>query len=139
MKQRHGYHRLLYHLVFHTKHREHLIADRNDEKFLFDAMKVKAHQMDSYIEEFGAWKDHVHVFVRSVPALALVELYKGLKGFSSTLWRQRKPERPFGWGDSAYSVTVDPDNCEVLRDYIRNQWKRHEERSTINAYEREDN
>ena len=138
MKQRHGYSRLWYHLIFHTKGRSHLIRDRGDEAFLFETMKVKAHEMDSYILEFGAWRDHVHLLVRSVPSVLLADLYKGLKGYTAAQWRNRFPEAPFRWGDSAYSSSVDPDNCERLKQYVRDQWERHENRNALPEYERDD-
>jgi putative transposase len=137
MKQRHSYHRLWYHLVFHIKNREHLLESREDERFLFSLMKGKAHELDAYIEELGAWRDHVHVLLRSAPTLALSDLYRQLKGLSAAQWRKRFPERPFKWGDGAYSCTVDPENCDRLRSYIADQWRRHEERQLLPEYERE--
>ncbi len=139
MKQQHSFHRLWYHLVFHTKNREQLIESRDDEKFLFVQMKAKAHDIDVYIEEFGAWRDHVHVLMRAAPTWALSDLYRQLKGYSSTQWRKNVPDRPFKWGDGAYSCTVDPDNCNLLKQYIADQWQRHEQRLLLPEFERDDN
>jgi putative transposase len=138
MKQRHSYHRLWYHLVFHTKNRERLLESRSDEAFLLSQMKSKAHEIDATIEEFGAWRDHVHVLLRTVPTLALSDLCRQLKGYSATQWRKAFPDRPFKWGDGAYSITVDPDHCERLREYIRDQWRRHESKNVVPEFEHDE-
>ncbi len=44
----------------------------------------------------------------------------------------------FGWADGVYAVTVDPENHDGLKAYIRNQRKHHEERTTITDWEPED-
>ncbi len=42
-----------------------------------------------------------------------------------------------GWWPSATGLgaTVDPDENHGLREYIREQWRRHEERSFVAAWE----
>ncbi len=126
MKQQHSYHRLFFHLVFTTKNREPLIDSPDDGQVLAALFRVKAHDLDAYIEEFGCWKDHVHLLVRIPPKLSLSKLYGQIKGFATHAFKERYPERPFGWQDGVYAVTVDPDNCKGLREYIQNQWKHHE-------------
>ena len=137
MRQRHSYHRLWYHLVFHTKNRERLLIGQEDVRLLFEAMEKKSRDLDCYIEGFGGWKDHVHVLLRASPTLPLCEIYRQLKGYSAHEWNRLDPERPFRWGDGAYSVTVDPERCEGLRRYIREQWPRHEDGDLDPALEHE--
>ena len=135
MKQRHSYSNLLYHLVFCTKNREHLITTRALKKALYGFMKVKAHEIDTYILEYGGWYDHVHILMRTRPSMALSEVYRHLKGFSSRAWHKKFPQHRFAWGDGAYSVTVDPNDCYALRTYIRNQEKIHNGRTLIKRWE----
>ena len=135
MKQRHSYHRLYFHLVFSTKNREHLITTQRDGQALAGFFEVKAHELDAYVEEFGCWRDHVHLLVRIAPKVALSKVYGQLKGFASRAWNKRFPERPFGWQDGVFSITVDPDNCDDLREYIRRQWDRHESGASIGRWE----
>ena len=115
--------------------REHLIASPEDGRRLAQFFTVKAHDLDSFLEEFGCWKDHVHLLVRVPPKLALAKLYGQMKGFATHAWLKKNPERPFGWQDGVYSKTVDPDHCDDLRRYIRNQWDRHESGSLISHWE----
>lgn len=138
MKQRHSYTNLLFHIVMRTKIREHLIIGEVEERVLFESMRKKAHDLDAWIEEIGGWREHLHVLVRTRPTVALSEIYGQLKGFASWSWRERWPDRPFGWADGVWAVTVDPDRCEGLRDDVRNQTRHHVEETTFIRWEPED-
>jgi len=105
---------------------------------LFSFMKTKAHDIDCYIKEFGAWREHVHLLVRTRPTVQLSEVYRQLKGFSSYSWRKSYPDKPFQWADGTYSLTVAPYNCEPLREYIRNQPRHHRDKNTVSIWETED-
>ena len=135
MKQRRSYSRLFYHIAFSTKNREHLIADRRDGQIIFGFLKTKAHDLDAFIEEFGCWHDHIHLLVRTSPTVAPATLYGQLKGFSTRAWNKRNTERVFGWQNGVYIATVDPDHDEQLRSYIREQWKHHDQRTTLANWE----
>jgi len=138
MKQRHSYSNLLYHLVFCTKNREHVISNNALKNALYGFLKVKAHEIDDCIIEFGGWYDHVHLLIRTRPSMALSETYRHLKGFSSRAWHKEFPEHPFAWGDGAFSVTADPEDCEELRSYIRRQQMIHNSRTAVKKWEPED-
>jgi REP element-mobilizing transposase RayT len=135
VRQQRSYHRLLFHLVFSTKHREHLIEASADGRSLLGFFKVKAHALEGWIEEFGCWRDHVHLLVRIPPKLELAKLYGQMKGFSAWAWNERYPDRPFAWQDGVFSITVDPDDCEALRQYIRWQWEHHEQGTSVERWE----
>ena len=138
MKQQHSFHRNFFHLVFSTKNREHLIESPEEGRTLAQFFELKAHDLDAYLEEFGCWRDHVHLLVRVPPKLALADLYGQMKGFSVHAWRKRNPDRPFKWQDGVYSVAVDPDNSDGLRKYIREQWNHHDNRTSIPQWESPD-
>ncbi|MCP4604030.1 MAG: IS200/IS605 family transposase [Proteobacteria bacterium] len=135
MKRRHSFHRLYYHVVMHTKDRQHLITTEEEGQRLRGYMAAKAKDLDVYIEEAGHWRDHVHLLFRCGTTRALSDVYGQLKGFSATAWRKHLPDRPFKWGDGVYITTVDPDNKTALRDYIKFQWERHERRAEIPKWE----
>ena len=126
MKQQHSYHRLYYHMVFNIREKEHLINTREDEKFLYSMMKNKAHDLSAYILEFGSWYDHVHLLIRSTSSVLLSKVYGQIKGYSSWHWNKRRPDRPFKWADGVFAATVDPDDNEDLRNYIRHQRNHHQ-------------
>ena len=52
--------------------------------------------------------------------------------------RGATPDKPFKWTDGVFAVTVDPENCEGLRAYIRNQQKHHTQSSLVPAWELEE-
>jgi len=128
MKQRHSFSNLLYHLVLSTKERAPLIDGEPQARALRGYFCDKAHDLDAWIEEFGSWYDHVHLLVRAPPTRPLSDVYGQLKGFASWSWTKRWPDRPFHWSDGVFVATVDPDRCEPLRAYIRNQRTHHAER-----------
>ena len=138
MKQRHSFTNLLYHMVFRTKHREHLIVTPEAERALFGFLQTKAHHLDAYILEIGGWREHVHLLIRTRPTMALSEVYGQLKGFSSRCWHRKFPEMPFGWADGVWAMTVDPSNCEGLILYIRSQHAHHEAATAIQVWEPDD-
>jgi REP element-mobilizing transposase RayT len=138
MKQRHSNCRLVYHLVLHTKYRLPLICEPCDVEILLGFMKTKAYQLDSYIEEGGGWRDHIHLLLQSRPTISLSVVYGQLKGYSATMWRKRFPNSPFKWGDGVFAKSIDPDECQDLRAYIRYQWRHHENGLVVPGYERTD-
>jgi REP element-mobilizing transposase RayT len=138
MKQRHSFTNLVYHLVFSTKNREHLIVSDTDEKFLFGLLQTKAHHLDAYLLEIGGWRDHVHLLLRTRPTMALSEIYRQLKGFSSRSWNRRYPDRRFGWSDGVWAITVDPNSMDELIFYVRNQHTHHEQDSISVEWEPEE-
>ncbi len=107
-----------------TKRREPLIVEEAEET-IKASMISKAHELDVYIEEFGAWNDHVHLLIRAQPTMSLSDIYGRLKGYSAWILNQNPNDRRFNWSDGVYAVTVDPDNCNGLRSYIRNQRSHH--------------
>ena len=138
MKQRHSFTNLVYHMVFCTKNREHLINKQEEIDALIGFLKTKVQHLDAYILELGGWRDHVHLLIRTRPTTALCEIYRQLKGFSSRAWHKHFPDSPFAWADGVYAVTVDPDNCEHLKTYIRNQEEHHERKTTLSHLEPSD-
>ena len=120
-----------------TKHRDHLIFEQ-EERALETYMKKKAHELDLWLEEFGAWYDHVHILLRINPSISLSDAYGPIKGFSSWSLGKKWPDKSFGWSDGVYAVTVDPENCQPLRHYIRNQRKHHDDNTIQQQWELED-
>ncbi len=135
MRQRHSYHELFYHLVLHTKYRQSMFLNEEDEQLIIQLLCVKANQLDSYVEEAGTWYEHLHLMLRTGTTLAISKIYQQLKGFSAWSWNKRNPERFLKWGDGVYITTVSPQDNEKLRQYIRNQRLLHSKRNLIDAWE----
>jgi REP element-mobilizing transposase RayT len=135
MKQRHSFCRLAFHVVLHSKYRQPMISTPEEVEILLTFMKSKAHELDSYIEVGGGWRDHIHLLLQSRPTIRLSELYGQLKGYSTTMWRRRFLERPSKWGDGVFAKTIDPDRCDELRTYIKYQWPRQEQGLVLNELE----
>jgi REP element-mobilizing transposase RayT len=136
MKQRHSYHRLYFHLVFSTKDRAHTIFIPDDEEEIAGYLRKKAHELDAYIEELGSWYDHVHLLFRCGTTLPLAKIYRQLKGFGSRAWNLKHPDRRLRWSDGVFIASVDPDENDVLRNYIRNQRRKHSVEDLVPKWEK---
>jgi REP element-mobilizing transposase RayT len=135
VKQYRSFNRVYFHLIFWTKRRQPLIRAPRDEALLFGALKKKAHDLDAYLEELGSWYDHVHLLARTPPTLSPSRFYGQLKGFASYSWNRQRTESQFAWGDGVYISSVDPDDNEPLRAYIRNQRSIHAGRLQLECWE----
>jgi len=138
MKQRHSYTDLLYHLVFRTKYRTPFIDNEEVEATLYGFLRSKANDLDAWIEEIGGWTEHVHLLLRSRPSVALSTVYGQMKGFAAWAWHKHWPDRAFGWDDGVWAKTVDPEDCDALREYIRNQRRHHAQKSELRRWEPDD-
>ena len=138
MKQRHSFCRLACHLVCSTKNRGAFIESEEECATLLRFMAQKARELGCFVEEGGGWHEHVHLLLQFRATILLSDLYGQMKGFSATMWRRRFPDRPFKWEDGVYVKSVDPDQSDDLREYIRNQWRRHDDRLLLPHLERID-
>ena len=76
------YARLLYHVVWATKHRLPSIADAR-EVIIRDSITVTSRELDLAVYGFGAMPDHVHVFAQISPRLAVARVIGRWKGASA--------------------------------------------------------
>jgi REP element-mobilizing transposase RayT len=80
--------------------------------------------------EINGWLDHVHLYARVSPEIALSRLVASLKSNSSRWIRMNIPTLPdFQWQRGFWAYSVDPRDDAKLRSYIRAQELIHANRS----------
>jgi REP element-mobilizing transposase RayT len=121
--------RLLYHIVFSTKHRESLIAEELEEE-LYSYIGGIIRNMKGHLIDIGGIPDHVHILARFSQATAVAVMVKEIKT-SSSKWRNqnRVGEPYFSWQVGYAAFSVSPSMLESVRRYIRNQKAHHQKRT----------
>ncbi|TLF74412.1 IS200/IS605 family transposase [Nocardia cyriacigeorgica] len=115
------------HLVFITKYRHRVFADRHLKR-MEEIMRAVCADFEVELVEFNGDSDHVHLLVHFPPKVALSKLVNSLKGVSSRRMRQEFPElvRHYWraqrlWSGSYFAGSVGGPPISVLRQYIEQQ------------------
>ena len=115
------------HLVFVTKFRHKVFADRHLTR-LEEIMRAVCADFECELVEFNGEDNHVHLLVNFPPKVALARLVNSLKGVSSRRMRQEFPDvvRHYYranklWSGSYFAGSVGGAPLTVLRQYIEQQ------------------
>ena len=124
-----SHHRVWIHMVWSTKYRAQNLEASWRPK-LFDEFFRIAKKHGIILDTVNGVSDHVHVLVRLKPSQSFSEIARLLKGASSR-WinKLELSEEVFYWQIGYGVLSVSPDRIEVVRNYIRNQEKHHQETS----------
>ena len=115
------------HLVFVTKYRHRVFADRHLQR-MEEIMRGVCHDFECELVEFNGEDNHVHLLVNFPPKVALSRLVNSLKGVSSRRMRQEFPElvRHYWraqrlWSGSYFAGSVGGAPLSVVKQYIEQQ------------------
>ncbi len=115
------------HLVFVTKVRHKVFADRHLTR-LEEILRAVCADFETELVEFNGENNHVHLLVNFPPKVALARLVNSLKGVSSRRMRQEFPDlvRHYYranklWSGSYFAGSVGGAPLTVLRQYIEQQ------------------
>ena len=124
------YCRVLYHVVWATLMRQHLIAESFKGQ-LHDFIRSKTRQMSGIPYAVGGVSDHVHCLIFIPPRVAVATFIGNLKGASSH-WvnHHAKPGDDFAWQNGYGLFTISRDDQQGLVAYILNQ-ELHHQRGTL--------
>jgi putative transposase len=123
---RHVVYMLHVHLVFVTKYRRDVLSEAaiHDLKRIF--AKV-CHDFEAELVECDGEDDHVHLLVHYPPKVALSKLVNSLKGVSSRLLREARPEitgryyKGVLWSPSYFAASCGGAPLSVISEYVRSQ------------------
>lgn len=122
----HSYVRLLVHVVFSTRERQHFITPELQER-LFPYLAGIAEHNGFQALAVGGVADHVNVVLQLPSTLSVAKAVQLLKGSSSRWIRDTFPLHDgFGWqeGYGAFSLGASQLNRTVA--YVRNQAEHHQ-------------
>jgi REP element-mobilizing transposase RayT len=120
----HAYAVNLFHLVFSTKNREHVIAA---PEFLWAYTAGIVRNIGGDSLAIGGTSNHVHFLLRLPPSIAISVAAQKIKANSSRWLRERG--RWNGWQEGYGSFTVSVSNAAKVRPYILDQPGHHANRS----------
>jgi len=114
------------HIIFSTKYR-HPFIDKNIEEELFNYLGGIARNLECNPVIVGGYQDHIHILCLLSRKIAQMKLIEELKTHSSK-WIKTKDSKyqKFYWQNGYGSVSVNPDEIDVLKKYILNQEKHHQ-------------
>jgi len=112
------------HLVFVTKYRHKVFADRHLRR-MEEIMRAVCADSGTELVEFNGKTDHVHLLVNFQPKVAVSKLVNSLKGVSSRQLRQEFPDlvRHYYradrlWSGSYFAGSVGGAPLSILKQYI---------------------
>ncbi len=115
------------HLVFVTKYRHKVFADRHLRR-CEEIMRAVCEDFEAELVEFNGGNNHVHLLVNFPPKVAVSKLVNSLKGVSSRRLRQEFPDlaRHYWraqrlWSGSYFAGSVGGAPLSIVKQYIEQQ------------------
>ena len=115
-----------YHVVWCPKYRRSVLINGVDIR-LKELIKETCNQLNVEIIEMEIMPDHVHLFVKGTPILAVHFIVNQLKGYTSVVLRREfaklKSRLPTLWTRSYYCETIGHISEDTIVRYIEDQKK----------------
>ena len=114
------------HLVFITKYRKRVL-DGDAINRLRGLFSKVCTDFEAELVEIDGGDHHVHLLVKYLPKVAVSHLVNSLKGVSSRLLRQERPDlaaryfRGVLWSPSYFAASCGGAPINILKDYIQQQ------------------
>jgi putative transposase len=115
-----------YHVIWCPKYRKKYLRCSIEDR-LKTILIEKATEMACTIDTMEVMPDHIHIFIKCPPTLAIAKVVQGLKGYSSRLLRQEFPllaHMKSLWTRSYYCETVGHISQQTVTRYIEDQKKK---------------
>ena len=123
-RTRHAVFNITYHLVWCPKYRRKVLTSPVAER-LDQLLRSKVTELEGQIVALEMQPDHVHLFAKFPPTLAVCQIMHQLKGHTSYTLRREFPRLkqrlPSLWTRSYYVGTAGEVSAETIRRYIEAQ------------------
>ena len=115
------YTKVLIHLIWATKNREHLIS-KELKTLLLQHIKENSIIKDIFIDTLNCVSDHIHLLVSLSTEQTIAKTAMLIKGESS-FWvnKQKLIKRKFEWQDEYIALSASYSAIDKVRAYISNQ------------------
>jgi putative transposase len=126
------YTKLLYHIVFSTKHRRPLIEESWEQRLYSYLGGILRNERGDLLAA-GGMPDHIHLLLRARADLAPSDLIRILKSNSSVWVHENIPDQPdFAWQTGYSAFTVSNSATPDVKRYLANQKEHHRQRDYKN-------
>ena len=128
------YTRILYQIVFQTKHWEETLTKQNRER-LFTFISGILIKKECFVYQVGGVENHIHIITHVHPNIAVSQLVKDIKLASTTLIRSERLFSHFkGWNEGFGAFTYTPEMIDNLIKYVLNQEAHHKKETPQEEY-----
>ncbi len=129
------YTKVLIHLIWATKNREHLIS-KELKTLLLQHIKENSIIKDIFIDTLNCVSDHIHLLVSLSTEQTIAKTAMLIKGESS-FWvnKQKLIKRKFEWQDEYIALSASYSAINKVRAYISNQETHHIKKTFAEEYE----
>jgi putative transposase len=114
------------HLIFVTKYRRNVFDGDAIDRLKAHFVRVCA-DFEATLVEMNGEADHVHLLVEYPPKVSISALVRSLKGVSSRMLRQERPDithhywREMLWSPSYFAASCGGAPLEIIRQYVEQQ------------------
>ena len=131
------YARLLYHVVWATKHRLPIITDAR-EAVIRDSILATSRELGLAVYGVGVMPDHVHIFAQIPSTLAVARVIGRWKGASSHSVNAVAPDtrEAFAWQEGYGVLSVGQSGFDRVLEYVQQQREHHAARDLYGVMER---
>lgn len=113
------------HITFSTKYRQKLIT-KEIEKELFSYIGGVCKNMECFPIVIGGHLNHIHILCLLSQKVALMNLLKDIKSFSSGWIKTKSPKfHNFYWQNGYGAFSVNANEINIVEKYINNQERHH--------------
>ena len=122
------------HITFGTKHRFPFINNKIDTE-LYNYLGGVCKNQECNPVIVGGYLDHVHILCLLSQKIALMNLIKEIKLFSSAWMKTKSSDlKNFYWQAGYGAFSVNPSEIDVVKNYISNQYEHHKNKSFQEEY-----
>jgi REP element-mobilizing transposase RayT len=126
--------KLLYHVIFSTKHREPLVTTGLRED-LYSYIGGIVRKQKGMLVEIGGMPDHLHLVIRVRPDLSVAEMLRLVKANSSKWVNERTVGRGrFAWQEGYAAFTVSASQLPGVCQYVQTQADHHRSKTFQEEY-----
>lgn len=129
--------RLYYHLIWPTKHREHMLSEAVEAR-LYPYLVRKAAENGVYVYAINGWYDHIHMVVAIPPKYAVADIVKQFKGASSHYLNETHISENFAWQRGYGALSVGERQRAIAEAYVLKQKQHHAQQTTTAWLEQAD-
>ena len=131
------YTRILYQIVFQTKHWEPTLFKPNRDR-LFSFISGILMKKKCFVTQVGGYDNHIHIITSVHPNIAVSQLVKDIKLSASNFIKKESLFPCFeGWNEGFGAFTYSLDAIEQLKNYVCNQEIHHKKESPREEYLRQ--
>ncbi len=129
-----SYTKILYHIVFRTKHSKNTIPNDKSEilyRYVWGFLENKKCKLF----RINGLPDHLHLLIELHPSLSIADFVRELKISTNTFLKNHQDFPDFeAWAEGYAALTYSKNELETVKNYIANQREHHAKTTFAEEY-----